>query len=132
MAERISHRDDLDRLRREAHAVVASLPEPTPPFTFSIGWSETYDDLFTASFVEVTDIHALMDRALDAGRVILHARGGAAKTVILHRVMRRAVRQDVLPILIDLKAWTLPDYELLRRSETPADRIQFLFARYSS
>ena len=57
--------------------------DPKPRFTFHLGWAESYDALFRSEFSEQSEVTALIKIALDSGRVILHARGGAGKTVLL-------------------------------------------------
>jgi len=81
---------------------------------------------------DVTDVSELHERAKRSGRVILCARGGGAKTVILHRLAKRAFHSGDVPVLVNLKKWTEPLYKRwtdLR--EDGLERAAFLMAELS-
>src|SRR5689334_6454319 len=116
---------------KAAKTAFASFRDPKPAFTFSIGWARDYDRLFLSDFAETTGAEALLRRALLTGRVFLCSRGGGGKTVILRRLARHALQEKVVPILLDLKKWTAPDYELWSAcGETLVPRMNFLLQQF--
>lgn len=98
-------------LHSELRKVGERLEIPSPEFQFTIGWSDTYDALFGKSYRSSTSIAGLPVEARQRGRVILHAEGGAGKTMILHRVYRDRLADDEYPVLIDLRGWRPPLFD---------------------
>lgn len=82
-----------------------------PAFRFTIGWSETYDELLIGSYPRTTPIDDVLEEARKRGRVILHAEGGTGKTSILRRVFLKAMRDGHYPVLVDLRAWRPPLFD---------------------
>jgi hypothetical protein len=110
----------------------AGRPDPDPRFSYRVAWSLDYDLLFRGLSSDVTDVSELQERANRTGRVILCARGGGAKTVILHRLAKHAVQAGDVPVLVNLKKWTEPLYKRwadLR--EDGLERAAFLLAELS-
>jgi hypothetical protein len=127
---RVSH---IDSLRIEAVRTAAGLKSPEPAFDFALAWADTYENLFTGRELHAVNLGTLLDQARETGRVALSARGGSGKTVLLGRMFRQALDDGALPLYIDLKMWTPPDYEAW--AQTGADsfrRVAFLLKRFAS
>lgn len=126
----------LARLQAELQTALEELPDPQPPFQFQIGWSDDYNQLFESQenfsrFSAIEGPDSLVTRALSDGRVLLHARGGSAKTVILRRLMRRHLDHQFLPVSIDLKRWLTPHYREWENRGTVAERLNFLLQTHA-
>jgi hypothetical protein len=89
--------------------VISTLPTVTPAFELQIAWARDYDELFKGQGEAVPEA-GVLERAIQFGRCIISGRGGSGKTQMLLRLMRRAFDSDMVPILINLKDWTGPDY----------------------
>lgn len=103
-----------------------------PRFNFRIGWCKNYDDLLALKCQPTTEIEEIIERAVTVRRVLLHARGGGAKTVILSRLIKEHVPDGVLPIWIDLKRWTVADYTTWSDLGTVPAKLDFLFSRLAA
>lgn len=121
---------------RQLHSKIGEAAEgradPEPRFSYRVAWSGDYNLLFRGMSSDVTDVSELHERAKRSGRVILCARGGGAKTVILHRLAKRAVQAGEAPVLVNLKKWTEPLYRRwadLR--EDGLERAAFLMSELS-
>jgi hypothetical protein len=126
----------LARLQTELRQKSNEIPDPQPPFQFQIGWSNDYDQLFESQekpdkFSAIEEPDSLVTRALSNGRVLLHARGGSAKTVILGRLIRRNLTEQFLPVWIDLKRWLTPDYREWDKQETVVERLNFILQMHT-
>ena len=99
------------------------------PFTLA---GPSYDALFRSEFSEQSEVTALIKIALDSGRVILHARGGAGKTVLFWRLVREALDKNVLPVVVELRKWTAQDYEDWPCQEGVLARLDFLLERFAT
>jgi hypothetical protein len=133
MAVGVNRVSPIDELRAEAARTAEGLKQPEPPFEFALAWADNYPDLFTGRGLHVMDEGELLDHAAATGRVALSARGGSGKTILLGRMFRRTLESGALPVYIDLKQWTPPDYEAWAR--TGADsfrRVGFLLKRFAS
>src|SRR6266550_7668693 len=123
----------LSSLRRATSEVVRQLRIPTHEFAYRVGWAPNYDALFRSEFWEESDITRLVERAFETGRVLLSSRGGGGKTVILSRLARECLNTGILPVRVDLKKWTAPDYNAWRElGDSPAKRAAFLLERFAS
>jgi hypothetical protein len=119
----------LREIRSKIEEALQTVPDPEPRFTYHISWSQDYDALFLNKFRNVTPLGDLYERAKHSGRVILCARGGGAKTVILQRVAKLALASGDLPFILDLKQWDEPTYGKWRElREDSLDRAAFLLA----
>ena len=76
----------------------------SPFFSYGVVLATGYEDLLAESFGPSQDPKNLLDIALEAGRVIVHAPAGAGKTHLFTRLLSDALERG-LPILIDLKGW---------------------------
>ena len=105
---------------------------PTPEFAFELGWYTDYDALFRNSNPAKTQISALIDSNRRGRRSIISARGGAAKSRILHLLGREVLRRDrSLPIYIDLKAWSPAHDRQWEGLTNSVERLNFLFTAFS-
>ena len=96
-------------------AAVSALPQPPdPPFTFRIGWADSYDSLFNERFIP-TDEASVLDKTLSGGRVLISGRGGSAKTVLLNRMVRTAAKRNLLPVKINLQRWSGKEIDAWRQ-----------------
>ncbi len=107
------------------------LEDPTPPFSFEVGWLSNYDQLFAGEFERKTEIATLLDHAVRYGRLVLTGRGGGAKTIILNRVAKLAAERGMVPAVIGLKGWTAPDYVVWDRLQDSGERLRYLFERFA-
>lgn len=129
--------DLLKRLHHELLEKLKCEPDPQPPFEFQIGWGNDYNQLFEAQqnpgrFSAVDNPASLLSRALSHGRVLIHARGGSAKTVILHRLMQQQLGKDILPVWIELKRWMTSDYNEWEERKTTSERINFILQTHAT
>jgi len=123
----------LSDLHSELRSALDAPPaEPQPPFDFRIGWCGSYEDLFTSRIQVRTEPGVLFARALENGRVLLHARGGSAKTSIFRRLMREILGPRCLPVWINLRRWTTPDYTAWKEYHTSTARLNFLLETHAS
>jgi hypothetical protein len=97
----VSPRDLLAASAEVAEAV--QLPDPL--FEFKVRWVSDFDELFRGGFSEVTGVGGLVERALEYGRVLLQARGGAGKTSILRQVQKNCQSDGTFAAIIDLRSW---------------------------
>jgi hypothetical protein len=114
---------------------LAEWREPTPTFTFQIGWSSTYDLLLREEFDKgLSGPSEIMKEALSSGRVLLAGRAGSAKTTVAYRLLKLLLEKgDIVPVLIDLKSWRAPYYqEWGKGADDFALRLEFLLARLST
>jgi hypothetical protein len=119
----------VDELREklEGYYNDPNMEDPKPPFDFKIGWCADYDRLFTGESDSETSIESLENLDKVGNRLILSARGGAAKTTILRRLARTLLKRGAIPIMLDLKRWR-PTHEVARRSlQSYAELLEFLF-----
>jgi HEAT repeats len=123
----------FEALRAEASETAEGLKNPEPPFEFALAWADSYPALFTGHGLHPMDESELLNHAMDTGRVALSARGGSGKTVLLGRIFRQALESGALPVYIDLKQWTPPDYDEWGRSGADSfRRMGFLLKRFAS
>lgn len=99
----------LAGLKEEIGKTIDGLPRVDPEFDLQIQWSPDYDGLF-AKKGSVTPESQILERTFSRGRCLVVGRGGGGKTRMLHRTMRLASANGIVPIFIDLKNWTGPDY----------------------
>jgi hypothetical protein len=128
----ISPKQQLKNLKAAVLKELAVLPDEKPRFSLQLGWTNNYDDLFRGTF-EQSNEERLLNKVLRAGRVIIAGRGGGGKTHLLYRTMRLASNSDFIPIFLDLKKWTGPDYELWNNwvSGDIAEGASVLLERFS-
>jgi hypothetical protein len=123
---------ETNKVLKSTKETFEAFKEPDPPFTFKIGWSKDYDNLLRGEVFKTASYSDLYREALRCGRVILCAQGGAAKSVILRKIGREAIREKCVAVLIDLKRWTAPDYqEWNRLGDSPSGRLQLICSRFS-
>jgi hypothetical protein len=123
----------LEALRAEAERTAEGLKNPEPPFEFALASADSYPALFTGDGLHSMDESELLKYATDTGRVVLSARGGSGKTVLLGRIFRQALKSGAVPVYIDLKQWTPPDYDGWARTGADAfRRMAFLLKRFAS
>src|SRR5689334_12373315 len=108
--QRQSTTELVQELRKTLREDASLSADPLPRFKFRIGWFKNYDDLLSLKCESITEIAEIESRAVNHRRVLLHARGGGAKTVILHRLLMHHVPDEVLAIWVDLKKWTVDNY----------------------
>jgi hypothetical protein len=123
----------VDRVRRRAREIAQSWPVQKPPFALLTGWSKSYDDILSGTFVMTLHEDQVLDHALTTGRAILSGRGGDGKTWLLRRLYGRALAAGDVAIFVDLKQWSGGDYaewtEWTR--DNVGDGADFLFRRFS-
>lgn len=97
-------------------------------FSLRTGWAKDYSDLFAGTFSETVDENRILDSVLGKGRALLCGRGGDGKTWLLRRLYRQALKQGILPVLMDLRQWTGADYDKWREwtSQEIGDGADFL------
>ena len=72
---------------------IAAIASPVPEFKVEIGAAGTYDRMFTGEIAGKWTADQLLDHVLASGRLLLAGRGGGAKTVILGKCAKRALRR---------------------------------------
>lgn len=133
MTVAVDRMSPFEALRAEAVGTAEGLKSPEPPFAFALAWAEDYPNLFTGHRLQATTEDDVLNQAMDTGRVALSARGGSGKTVLLGRTFRKALASGALPVYIDLKQWTPPDYEAWALTGADAfRRVGFLLKRFAS
>lgn len=111
-------------------SAVKSLTDPQPRFEIKLGWTKSYEQLFGGEFSETSAISEVLKRVKQSGRVLLTGRGGGAKTVIVHRIAKEALRLNIVPLVLSLKNWTAQDYDLWRTRAESSSRLDFLLQRF--
>ncbi len=128
-----SGRSIFEGLLSELRGELTKLPEPSPPFAFTVGWADTFDHILRGDPTQKTGINDLISTAENSGRVILQAKGGGAKTEILRRLARQLCkRPSTLAIIIDLKRWSAPDNDRWKDLEDASQRIEYLFCHFAT
>lgn len=123
----------LEHLLVDLRDIIRAWNEPQPEFSFDLGWSSDYDRLFKGDFENTSGIDEIVNYALAGWRVLLSGRGGAAKTTIVFRLLKRLIEPTVFPILISLKEWREPLYaEWSKFSDDPLGRVDLLFRNLAS
>lgn len=118
-------------MMEELRAALSELESPTPQFNFMLGWPPDYNTLFEGVYDETADVYQIIERAVQSGRLLLTARGGGAKSAILVRVAKHAVREGVFTVLVRLKGWTALHYESWKVFESSAERLRFLLQSFA-
>lgn len=125
-----------DKLRERVAAYFAALserePDPTPHFDFTVGWCANFDDLLRGVYSQSTTPAVLAETALASGRVLLSARGGAAKTVILRRLASRFLEEGGIPVIVDVKQWSAIDYRDWKACRGITERMDILLTHVGS
>lgn len=106
---------------------IEKLRLPQPSFSLELGWAEDYESLFGGEYAEKTDALTLL-RRIRHGRLLISARGGGAKTVLLRRIAKTSIQLGMIPILVSLKGWTGRNYQSWRDSPSSAARLDYLFS----
>src|SRR5947208_10025043 len=118
----------------DLRALIASgieeLDIPTPEFAIKVGWAPSYEDLFAGHLVSESDVFDLVKIATEKGFVLLTGKGGGAKTVIVFRLAKRALKSHLLPIVITLEDWTGKDYESWKAADSQPAKVDFLLDRF--
>jgi len=125
----------MDRIPVNLRVRLKDLPQfvpPQPVFEVKLGWSEDYSKLFQGEFVEQTDIMALVHKTVATGRTLLIARGGGAKTIILHRLIPSVVNLGIVPVFVDLKNWSGEDYVRWSGTSGVESRADLMLGRFAS
>jgi hypothetical protein len=117
------HRDSQDIL-----AYLDKFPEPTPEFDYRLAWSNDYDELLASVHVQLTPAAEATERVWRGARIILAARGGGAKSVLLRRIARSLVRANALVSFVDLKRWVAKDYAQWTSLDTTSGRVRYLLS----
>ncbi|HZP62582.1 MAG TPA: HEAT repeat domain-containing protein [Terriglobales bacterium] len=107
-------------------ATVGAIRDPEPKFNLQIGRVQSYDEMFSGIPSRLITENDLIDEALKNGRVLVSARGGGAKTVMLGRIAKRASKLNSLPILLSLKEWTQAHSEKWYGLDSRWVRIDYL------
>lgn len=124
------HRNRQD-LMNTADQVFKDMERDGVKFELEVGWAKNYDDLFRNE-IQRSSESEILARVLSVGRGIIVGRGGSGKTFLMRRVARQALKQGVLPILLDLKDWKKADYQAWNRwAERPGGGADFLIERFS-
>ena len=96
----------------EATRASATWQPPQPPFTYELGWASQYEQLFLDRYVERSPVHSVLEKATLSGRVLIAAKGGAAKSTIVRELFRHVIKtQEGLPLLVTMQAWRAPFYD---------------------
>lgn len=112
----------------EAYLDSSAELEPTPSFTYSVGWFENYESLFQGDASTTSGIEAISERAISTGRVLMSGKGGGAKTVVIRRLMRRCLKENNVPAILDLKKWTSLQYQEWKSLVGSVVRMDYLLA----
>lgn len=116
----------IDQIRDE----VERLQLPQPAFSLELGWAIDYKNLFGGDYIEKSDASTVLER-IRHGRVLISARGGGAKSVLLRRIAKKASQAGMIPILVSLKEWTGKDYEIWREAQSSVARLDYLLTRFA-
>jgi hypothetical protein len=108
---------------------IANWREPKPRFEFNFGWALDYERLFLEEYTEKTAIDAIIGKANESGRVLIAAKGGAAKTTIVNRLIESLLQDELFfPVLLNINQWQAPLYERWRGlPDNWVARMNFLF-----
>lgn len=102
--------ENVKELMKRAGKLSQIWPLAEAQFSLQTGWARNYSDLFAGAFYETVEESRILDSVLGKGRALLCGRGGDGKTWLLRRLYRQALKQGILPVLIDLRQWTGADY----------------------
>ena len=108
------------------NATIAAFRTPEPKFNLQVGRVRSYDDMFFGTSEELITENDLIGEALKNGRVLIAARGGGAKTVMLNRIAKKALKSNSLPILLSLKDWTQAHSEKWRELGSRWVQVDYL------
>jgi hypothetical protein len=109
---------------------VGQLQVPTPEFLINIGWASSYEDLFAGHPDSQSEILNLNKTAMEKGFVLLTGKGGGAKTVIIIRLAKNALKSQALPFVVSLKDWTGKDYVSWDAADSQSAKVDFLLSRF--
>ncbi|TPL38883.1 HEAT repeat domain-containing protein [Mesorhizobium sp. B2-4-6] len=120
--------DNVRELMTRAGDLSQDWPLTEVQFSLRTGWARDYSDLFAGTYSETIDENRILDSVLAKGRALLCGRGGDGKTWLLRRLYRKAHKQGILPVLIDLRQWTGADYDKWKEwtSKEIGDAADFL------
>src|SRR4051794_26724377 len=82
--------ESAEKIRHAVDAMVARLDTPEPDYGVRFGFAESYDGILTGAVSRSYSRTELLDEADRTGRVLISGRGGAGKTVTLHRIAKEA------------------------------------------
>src|SRR5712664_1140027 len=120
----------IEDLRSRIARAVEELQVPKPEFSINIGWAQSYEELFAGHLISESDISSLSNTAMKKGFVVLTGKGGGAKTVIVFRLAKHALKSGALPIVISLKDWTGKDYGNWDAADSQSAKVDFLLGRF--
>ncbi len=109
---------------------IEELQVPKPEFSINIGWAHSYEELFSGQLISTSDIVKLSETAMKKGFVLVTGKGGGAKTVIVRRLAKHALKSGAIPILISLKDWTGKDYGSWDAADSQSAKVDFLLTRF--
>jgi hypothetical protein len=121
---------ETDDLRIRIAQAIEALHVPSPEFSINIGWAQSYEELFAGHLESESGILHLSKTAMEKGFVLFAGKGGGAKTVIVLRLARHALKSQVLPIVISLKDWTGKDYGSWEAAESQPAKVDLLLDRF--
>lgn len=121
---------DLQPTIDRIEIAISKLRLPQPLFSLQVGWAADYESLFRGDYNEETDASELL-RRLSYGRLLISARGGGAKTIMLRRIAKEAHGLGTIPLLVSLNGWTGRTYQLWRGYPSNAARLDYLLSTFS-
>ena len=108
-------------------ATLAAIRTPEPRFNLQVGQVQSYDEMFVGKPSALIAEIDLIGAAIKSGRVLVSARGGGAKTVMLGRIAKRVSKLGGLPIFLSLKEWTQAHSEKWYELDSRWARVDYLF-----
>ncbi|WP_158691024.1 NACHT domain-containing protein [Streptomyces sp. 351MFTsu5.1] len=114
-----------ERMRSEAEQIFTAMGGDRTPFNLNIAFPESYDELISGQWEDVTPERELARVAIERGRVLLSAEAGSGKTHVLARTGISVTRssEDIIPIWLPLR-----DLPSAMRSAEPESFVQALIS----
>ncbi|MFF3090216.1 NACHT domain-containing protein [Streptomyces nojiriensis] len=126
-----------DQMRSVAREKALRILSHEPVFRPQLAWCQGYDELFQSAFPDVSADKMvevdILNRAFEAGRIIISAEAGSGKTWTLARLALKASDSEIIPVWVPLRdlpatsaASVDPDYimrELVNLSDPPLKSV---------
>jgi len=122
--------NEVRKLVDQITAEIERLELPLPSFSLELGWAADYKDLFGGKYSERSAASAIVEK-IRYRRLLVSARGGGAKTVLLRRIAKQALGLGIIPILVSLKGWTGRNYEEWKAAPSSVARLDYVLAKFA-
>lgn len=98
----------------------SELKDLQPHFAIKLGKFADYQQLFGGHDFEAVRLDEVRQLALENGRILISARGGAGKTTLMKRIQVQAIEKGDAAVLLELRGWVAGDDEALEPGKSSA------------